>query len=186
MPRGGDCDGDLTVSVDEVVTGVGIALEREELSACPPIDRNQDRAASVDELVTAVDSLLKSGMRNPEQSLLYTSLTYGDPLVVSFDPARRYLVDTLDDERTLTYCALYDNGFTDPATVKRRSRVPPNGASCRPTKCAEGRVGEPCGSDRDCDTSAGAADGACDACTLAFGLSTDDEMFVLIGSFVSE
>ena len=31
-----------------------------------------------------------------------------------------------------------------------------------------------------------ADDGMCDACTVSFGLSTDDEMFVLIGSYVSE
>ena len=29
-----------------------------------------------------------------------------------------------DETRTLTYCALYDNGVTDPAEVKRRSTSP--------------------------------------------------------------
>ena len=28
-------------------------------------------------------------------------------------------------ERSLTFCTLYDNGYTDPATVKRKSTSPP-------------------------------------------------------------
>jgi hypothetical protein len=138
---------------------------------------------TVNELVAAVDSVLRVGSSDPEQSLLYTSLTYSDPFVLRFDPPRRYAFGTHAVDRTLTYCALYDNGFTNADQVKRNSRVPPNGASCHPTHCAEGTVGFPCNRDSDCDSVFGAGDGRCDACTLNFGLTTDDEMFVLIGSF---
>lgn len=186
VPRGGDCDSDLIVTVAELVTAVNIALEREQVSACSDVDRDRNGKATVDELVTAVAALLGGGMRNAEDSLLYTSLTYGDPLVVSFNPARRVPADATVADRTLTYCSLYDNGFTDPDAVKRHSRRPPNAAGCTPTHCAEGDVGKRCSRDGDCNSTPGAGDGRCDACSLAFGLSTDDEMFVLIGSFVSE
>jgi hypothetical protein len=185
-PRGGDCNGDQTVTVDEIVTAVNIALESETMGSCRAIDRDDSGTATVDELVTAVDSLLSGGMRDPEESLLYTSLTYGDPLVLSFDPALRIASDAAVGARTLTYCSLYDNGFTDPSTVKRSSRVPPNASGCYPTHCAEGAVGRPCTADAQCDTVSGAGDGMCDACTVTFGISTDDEMFVLIGSFVND
>ena len=34
-----------------------------------------------------------------------------------------------------------------------------------------------------CDSSPGKGDGICDACALTGGLTTDDEMFILIGSY---
>jgi hypothetical protein len=74
--------------------------------------------------------------------------------------------------------------------VKRASTSQENGFFCLPTHCAEGRIGEPCGDgsqlDRDhsCDSSPGAGDGRCDACTSGFGVTTDDEMFVLVGSYI--
>ena len=57
---------------------------------------------------------------------------------------------------------------------------------------AEGRIGESCEGDtaesrnRSCDSTTGANDGSCDACTVAFGVSTEDEMFVLLGSYVEQ
>jgi hypothetical protein len=88
--------------------------------------------------------------------------------------------------RTFKYCAIYDNGFTDPATVKRRSTAPPEGP-CRVGElvCADGpRRGEPCAGDHArCESAPGAGDGDCDACPVRGGVTTDDEMFAVIGSF---
>ena len=58
----GDCDGDGRVSVDELVTGVNIALAATPLDACPLFDDNEDARLTVDELVTAVNNAL-SGCR---------------------------------------------------------------------------------------------------------------------------
>jgi hypothetical protein len=122
--------------------------------------------------------------------LIYTSLTYADPFVLSFAPPLAIREGAPLEERTLTYCAEYDNGFTDPSTVKRASTVPDNGAPCTPTHCVEGKAGEPCrGSfpaqrDQSCDSAPGSGDGFCDACAVRFGVSTDDEMIVLTGSFI--
>ena len=48
------------------------------------------------------------------------------------------------------------------------------------------RVGEPCagpGDHTSCDTAPGAADGLCDACPIAAGVTTENEMFILQGWF---
>jgi ELWxxDGT repeat protein len=55
----GDCDGDGRVAVDELVTGVGMALGTRPLSACPEIDKDANDTVSVDELVSAVRSALE-------------------------------------------------------------------------------------------------------------------------------
>ena len=183
-PRAADCNGDFSVSIDELVTAVSIALNRADPMVCWDADPDDSGAVTIDELIAGVASALSS-MRDPDESLLYTNLTYGDPLILSFNPPRRFGGPrSTAAARTLTYCALYDNGFTDPGEVKRNSRLPPNAGPCRPTHCAAGDVGAPCVNDSECDTTAGADDGWCDACPVGFGITTDDEMFVLVGSYV--
>jgi hypothetical protein len=111
---------------------------------------------------------------------------YADPAQLFFDPP---LVLDGDDPggRTLKFCALYDNGFSDPGTVKRASTAPPRAGTCTAAElaCLAGpHRGEACGgSDRACDSAKGAGDGRCDACPLRGGVTTDDEMFILLGSY---
>jgi len=188
-PRVGDCNRDLRVEIGELITGVGIALDRRPLADCPRFDGNADGRVAIGELVTAVDSAIAPPMRDAQQSLIYSTLTYADPLVLQFVPPRALAPrGATAEERTLTFCALYDNGSVDPDEVKRRSTTPLR-SSCQPTHCAEGRVGARCNGgnfearDRSCDSAAGALDGYCDACSAGFGVTTDDEMFVLTGSF---
>ena len=118
---------------------------------------------------------------------LYDNPYWEDPLVTIFDPPMRF--DSPDvEERTLIYCALYNNGVRPDGTpdtdlVTRNSRK--TRGSCDPVACAEGRVGAPCaGVDDDaaCDTSPGAGDGLCDACPIAGGVTSDDEMLIISGS----
>ncbi len=187
-PAAGDCDGDLLVTVAELVTAVGAALDAAP-GRCSRADADGNGKITVAELVTAVNALLEPAERDPEDSLLYTNLFYSDPAVVHFDPPKRLAGPrSVAEERTLTYCGLYENGILDPATVKRRSTSPPAvagfpGGPCpSPSACAEGRVGASCSRDSQCDTAAGAGDGACDACPVRFGTTTDDEMFILLGA----
>ncbi|HYD50153.1 MAG TPA: hypothetical protein VEB21_17470 [Terriglobales bacterium] len=201
-PHVGDCDTSGNVTVDEVITQVNIALGAGPLSACFEADGNADDAVTVDEVLTSISAAL-SGVppaqaRDPHDSLLYVSLIYNDPLVLRFDPPMSF-PSRFQDERSLTYCGLYDNGMTDPAEVKRRSTspLPPvgipgigfGGPCLDPSHCAEGKVGEPCtgrgetARHRSCDTTPGAADGLCDACPLRGGVTTEDEMFILMGQF---
>jgi hypothetical protein len=54
----GDCAGDGTVAVNELVLGVNMALGRLSLQQCPIFDGNQDEQVSVNELVAAVANAL--------------------------------------------------------------------------------------------------------------------------------
>src|SRR5438552_905639 len=54
----GDCNGDGVVSIDELVTGVNIALGNDQLVACPSFDANGDGSVTIDEILSAVDALL--------------------------------------------------------------------------------------------------------------------------------
>lgn len=54
----GDCNHGGSVSVDELVKGVNIALGNASLSDCKPFDRNNDGRVTVDELVKAVSAAL--------------------------------------------------------------------------------------------------------------------------------
>ncbi len=57
-PCPGDCDLDGRVSVDELLTGVSIALQRTAAENCAAIDRDEDGAASISELIAATDAAL--------------------------------------------------------------------------------------------------------------------------------
>jgi hypothetical protein len=192
LPEIGDCNGDMVVTIAELIVGVNQALGL-ATQPCARFDPEGD-GVTIGDLVRAVRAALNPGRsRDPEESLIYTNLTYADPLVLQFKPSHSFAPrGSSARERTLTYCALYDNGFSDPAEVKRNSLSLNSSARCSPTHCAEGRVGEPCtgsGStsrNRSCDSSSGAGDGFCDACTADFGVTTEDEMFVLIGSYFLE
>jgi hypothetical protein len=128
----------------------------------------------------------------PDGQQIFTTTDYSDPMQLTFDPPLEF---TLDDEssRTFKFCALYDNGFTDPMHVKRRSLTPapplpiPLGGPCRDNvvACLSGpKKGQLCGgNDRFCDTDAQTPDGVCDACPLTGGVTTEDEMFILLGGF---
>lgn len=198
-PRVADCDSSDTVTVDEIVTAVSVALGSTSLELCDQADSNLDRLVTVDEVIRAVRAALeginRDAERLPEESLFYVNLLYDDPLMLRFEPSLAF--DSLDsDERRVTYCALYDNGYTDPAEVKRRSTSPlpptPNdiGGPCEtPTHCTEGSVGAECSGDDDatrdtsCDSATDAEDGFCDACPLLGGATGDDEMCILWGEY---
>lgn len=53
-----DCDGDDSVTVDEVVTLISIALGVAEISTCPPGDLSGDGDVTVDEIVAGVNNAL--------------------------------------------------------------------------------------------------------------------------------
>jgi cysteine-rich repeat protein len=137
---------------------------------------------------------VESTGRDANASLMYTSLIYNDPVVLRFTPP--LAMEAAVAERSFTYCALYDNGAADPSTVKRKSTsaIPPlmlgfGGPCATPTHCVAGNVRQACSGrnqaqlNASCDSSPGAGDGFCDACPLGGGVTTDDEMFVLTGSY---
>jgi hypothetical protein len=136
----------------------------------------------------------------PGDPILVTTV-YNDPAVVRIDPPLA-LDDPDPATRRFKFCAIYDNGSGNAELVKRNSMspLPPQfgalapGGPCyiagsfardRGVACLGGpHKGEPCGGDdRQCDSAAGANDGKCDACPLVGGVTTEDEMFILLGGY---
>lgn len=124
---------------------------------------------------------------NGEQ--IYDNYDYEEPAVYQYDPP--FVFNSADVEnRTLEFCAIYNNGVNaddspNIDTVTRASQRPPNAGACKPKACVAGNIGAPCdGVDDDsaCDSSPGAGDGWCDACAIGFGITSDDEMFIMRGS----
>lgn len=54
----GDCSGDRIVSVDELVSGVNIALGNSPVGVCPAFDSNRSDTVSINELLGAVNAAL--------------------------------------------------------------------------------------------------------------------------------
>jgi hypothetical protein len=54
----GDCDGGGSVTVDELITGVNIALGAIALDQCLVFDTDAGGTVTVDELIAAIDSAL--------------------------------------------------------------------------------------------------------------------------------
>ena len=119
----------------------------------------------------------------------YLSRLYDDPVYKYYDPPEDYSSASAE-ERTFLACALYDNGADDPKEVKRES-TKPNTPTCGfpRTYCGCDASERAClGGDNqgmacDGDDSICGEEGACDACPLLGGFTTDDEMFLPLGSY---
>lgn len=108
----------------------------------------------------------------------YVSRIYNDPLYLDYQPPLAYDSDDPAD-RTMKFCVTYDNGQEYPELLKRNSTSV--GTTCEgKAYCAGGATpGLSCGSD---DSVCGDG-GQCDACAVRGGVTTEDEMFILLGSF---
>jgi cysteine-rich repeat protein len=136
---------------------------------------------------------------------LYFSSDYSDPLQLAFDPPRAYDLPDVAD-RTFLFCSRYDNGSgpgSPPVKLRSQSPYPPDipglapgtllnllglGGPCpmNVTTCADGpNKGVVCGSTSTLDH-AFCGDPAlelCDACPMRGGVTTSDEMYILLGSY---
>jgi hypothetical protein len=125
-------------------------------------------------------------VNDAQGKLIYDSYSYNDPVYKRFEPWLDF--DAADSaSRTLEYCATYNNGVNPDNSpnvelVTRASRMPDRTA-CTPVGCVAGKPGAACTSNRDCDSAAGANDGSCDACPITAGVTTENEMFVLMPWF---
>ena len=54
----GDCNHDGMVAINELITGVNIALGNTPVSSCPSFDRNGDGMVAINELIAAVNAAL--------------------------------------------------------------------------------------------------------------------------------
>jgi len=141
---------------------------------------------------------------------MYTSTDYSDPLQLTFDPPIHY--DSPDDaDRTFLFCSRYDNGSTEtspPVKLRSATPMPPGipgladgevlnqfgvGGPCpaKATYCKDGpNKGQLCAvaplGTLNADDHAVCGDPAlelCDACAARGGVTTEDEMFILLGNY---
>lgn len=120
---------------------------------------------------------------DPSGETIYENFDYDDPEYTRYDPWLEF--PSADPaQRTLEFCATFNNGVEEDGSpdvqkVTRASRMP-EGTSCTPVACVAGDVGASCTTDSDCDSTADAGDGVCDACSITGGTTTENEMFVLM------
>ncbi|MBL4867284.1 MAG: hypothetical protein JKY67_13020, partial [Pseudomonadales bacterium] len=130
----------------------------------------------------------------PDERQIYISTDYSDPVYLEYDTPVQLDSDN-EEDRTYLSCVIIDNGSTSSSpTVKQQSTsvaVPfPNlpGGPCgdETVACMAGpNKGELCGGvDAFCDDSPG--DGQCDACPVKGGFTSDDEMFLPLGTYFLE
>jgi hypothetical protein len=134
----------------------------------------------------------------------YVSRDYADPVYQRFFEPNLPVYDSPDPrERTFKYCSLWDNGKTNPEEVRRESTKPDAetcdfvaafrgfaagagfevfACGCEPEdrSCFGGpNQGMPCdGNDSLCGDG-----GICDACPTGGGVTTEEEMFILLGAY---
>lgn len=134
----------------------------------------------------------------------YVSRDYADPLYQRFFEPELPVYDSPDARgRTFKYCSLFDNGETNPEEVRRES-TKPDAETCDVVDSVRGLATQGgllvlgCGcepEDRFClggpsqgmacngDDSACGSGGICDACAAGGGVTTEEEMFILLGSY---
>lgn len=134
----------------------------------------------------------------------YINRDYADPLYQRFFEPDLPTYDSPDPrDRTFRYCSLWDNGETNPDEVRRES-TKPKADTCSfldtivPIVVALGVDVLACGCEpelRSCfggpsqgmscngNDSVCGQGGICDACPAGGGITTEEEMFVLFGSF---
>ena len=132
----------------------------------------------------------------PDREPDYRSFVYQDPLYQRFDEDNALELDSPEArDRTFRYCAVWDNGATDPQKVRKHSGRPDANT------CAFGDftdfIGQ-CGcepEDRAClggpnqgmicngEDSVCGDGGVCDACPVWGGVTTEEEMFAVLGAY---
>jgi hypothetical protein len=134
----------------------------------------------------------------------YISFDYEDPLYQRFNGEQIMGFDSaITADRTFRYCAVYDNGETNPKEVRRNSVRPEaetcdfvgdiavlaNAAGINLFDCGCAEEERSCfggpneGIACDGDDSVCGEGGVCDACPAGPGVTTEEEMLLVLGSY---
>ncbi len=142
--------------------------------------------------------------QRPDREPDYVSFDYSDPLYQRFSGDAIPSFDSPDKaDRTFAFCAVWDNGESNPEEVRRNS-IKPNAETCEfvatfaPIASSAGVDIFTCGCEpdqRSCyggpnegmpcngDDAVCGEGGTCDACPLGGGVTTEEEMFILLGAY---
>jgi hypothetical protein len=85
----GDCNADETVTVEEIVTLVRIALGETSLEQCPAGDRNDDGLVTIEEIVLAVQAALAAPAPPRKAFVTATDFQTGSFALVDLEPPFR-------------------------------------------------------------------------------------------------
>ena len=85
----GDCDFSRTVTVDELVLGVGMALGNTSIEHCADFDRNGDGRLAVEELVAAVGNALNGCSGQTHAFVVTTNFMAGSFATIGLDEPRQ-------------------------------------------------------------------------------------------------
>lgn len=97
----GDCNHDTRVSVNELVTGVNMALGTMPITECPDIDPNGDHSVSVAELVAAVNNALGGCEARPNRAPEASNVSFAADALMPY--VERQLIGHDPDDDTITY-----------------------------------------------------------------------------------
>ena len=81
-PCTGDCDVNGKVLIDELLTGINIALGNEQASVCPSFDQNNNGIVTIDEILAAVSKALEGC--EPEFAQAASGMSSSTLIQVSF------------------------------------------------------------------------------------------------------
>jgi hypothetical protein len=85
----GDCDGDRSVAVNELVIGVNLSLGMPDTPPCAGFDRNGDDTVSVDELIAAVAVSLNGCAGDTRAFVVTTNFIAGSFATIGLDEPRQ-------------------------------------------------------------------------------------------------
>ena len=89
IPCAADCNGDNVVTVDELITALGISLGQSPIGSCVSVDLDHDEEVEIDELVTAVQASIE-GCAQELPDLVVSSASFsGCPSPECYDPPDR-------------------------------------------------------------------------------------------------
>jgi hypothetical protein len=173
----GDCDEDNEVTIEELVTGVSIAVGAAPMRRCAHFDRNGDGQVTIEEVIAGVGVALDGCAREPETEI-YRTTEWDNAPVQEYAPP--FLL--VDRDQGLRWSCTHENGRLgedgeeDPAYPAKRCH-----AGC--DACGWNEATRTCIFRRD---GSNRVYGEGEPMPLAFGLLADDDMCNMFGYFIQQ
>jgi hypothetical protein len=133
----GDCSGDGSVTINELVLGVGIATGATSLSACPAFDLDDSNTVTINELISAVNAALSGcpATPTPSSTPIDTATASHTPTLGATQTPVATATATAVDTGTATVTAV-DSATATPSETPSPSTSPTDTVSPTPVDTA--------------------------------------------------